>query len=258
MRKIVSLLTMVLFMGISAFAQNRISGTVKDQNGDPVPFATVTIKGTSTAVAADASANFSISAKSGDVLVISAVCIGNAEVTVGNNAEVNVIVTRTNKELNEVVVTAGGILRKKSEVGSAQTNITGAAVTKGKTISIAGGLQDKVAGLNIQGTTGGVNPNYRIILRGNRSLTGNNEALIVLDNVIVPNSILGNLNPEDVASYNILQGSSAASLYGSQASNGAIIITTKKGTAGRTNVRVANTTTFEHVAFFPKSQLSYG
>jgi TonB-linked SusC/RagA family outer membrane protein len=257
MRKILSLLSLVLFT-IPAWSQSKISGTVKDQNGDPVPFATITVAATNVSVAADANANFSITAKPGDVLTISAVGIGKTKVTVGNNSTVSVSVTRTNQELSEVVVTAGGITRRKSEIGSAQTAITGAAVTKGKSVNIAGGLQDKVAGLNIQGTTGGVNPNYRIILRGNRSLTGNNEALIVLDNVIVPNTILNNLNPEDISSYNVLQGASAAALYGSQASNGAIIITTKKGTPGRTSVRIANTTTAEDVAFFPKDQTSYG
>lgn len=256
MRKIASLL-LVLFIGLSAFAQGKITGTVKDQNGEPIPFATVTVKGTNVSVAADVNAVFTIKAKSGDVLVVTAVGINRTEVTVSSD-RVDVVVSKSNAELSEVVVTAGGIVKRKSEIGSAQTTVSGAAVTKGKSINIAGGLVAKVAGLQIQGTTGGVNPNYRIILRGNRSLTGNNEALIVLDNVIVPNSILGNLNPEDVASYNILQGASAAALYGSQASNGAIIITTKKGNAGQTSVRVANTETFEHVAFFPKNQTEYG
>ncbi|MEP6682955.1 MAG: SusC/RagA family TonB-linked outer membrane protein [Parafilimonas sp.] len=258
MRKTVTTLIVLLFTSIAVWSQSKVSGTVKDQNGDPVPFATINLKGTKKSVAADANANFTILAKQGDVLVVSAVGIGKVEVSVGNMQIISVVVTRTNKELSEVVVTAGGIVRRKSEVGSAQTTISGKEVTKGKAVNIAGGLQDKVAGLQIQGTTGGVNPNYRIILRGNRSLTGNNEALIVLDNVIVPNTIIGNLNPEDVASVNVLQGASASALYGSQASNGAIIITTKKGTAGRAQVRIANTETLEHVAFFPKSQMSYG
>jgi TonB-linked SusC/RagA family outer membrane protein len=258
MRRVLSLLTFLLLFTIESFSQGKISGTVKDQNGDIIPFATVSVKGTKVAVAADANANFTIPAKSGDVLVISSVGINTTEVTIGSSNIVNVVATRTNQELSAVVVTAGGIVRRKSEIGTAQTAISGAQVTKGKAVNIAGGLQDKVAGLQIQGTTGGVNPNYRIILRGNRSLTGNNEALIVLDNVIVPNSIINNLNPEDVASYNVLQGASAAALYGSQASNGAIIITTKKGSSGRTSVRIANTETIEHVAFFPKNQLSYG
>ncbi|MBS1747778.1 MAG: SusC/RagA family TonB-linked outer membrane protein [Bacteroidetes bacterium] len=257
MRKFLSLLSLVLFIGSAAMAQNKITGTVKDQNGDPVPFATVNVKGTNVSVAADADAFFSIPAKAGDVLSISAVGIAKTDVTV-DGATVNVVVQRTNSELSEVVVTAGGIVKRKSEIGSAQTVLSGNAVTKGKSINIAGGLVAKVAGLQVQGTTSGVNPNYRIVLRGNRSLTGNNEALIVLDNVIVPNSVLGNLNPEDIQSYNILQGASAAALYGSQASNGAIIITTKKGTIGQTTVRVAQTETIEHVAYFPKMQSSYG
>lgn len=257
MRKFLSLLSLVLFIGSAAMAQNKITGTVKDQNGDPVPFATVNVKGTNVSVAADADAFFSIPAKAGDVLSISAIGVAKTDVTV-NGSTVNVVVQRTNSELSEVVVTAGGIVKRKSEIGSAQTVLSGNAVTKGKSINIAGGLVAKVAGLQVQGTTSGVNPNYRIVLRGNRSLTGNNEALIVLDNVIVPNSVLGNLNPEDIQSYNILQGASAAALYGSQASNGAIIITTKKGSIGQTSVRVAQTETIEHVAYFPKMQASYG
>ena len=91
----------------------------------------------------------------------------------------------------------------------------------GKSTSIAGGLQGKVAGLQVSNTGGGINPNFRLVLRGQRSLTGNNEALLVLDNVIVPSSMLGNLNPEDVEDIVVLNGSGAAALYGSQASNGA-------------------------------------
>lgn len=257
MRKFLTLLCAVLLIGSVAMAQSKIIGNVKDQNGDPVPFATVSIKGTNVAVAADENANFSITAKVGDVLVVTAVGIEKTETTI-TGSSLNVVVKRTNSELSEVVVTAGGIVKKKSEIGAAQTTLSGSTVTKGKSINIAGGLVAKVAGLQVQGTTGGVNPNYRIILRGNRSLTGNNEALIVLDNVIVPNSVLGNLNPEDIKSYTILQGASAAALYGSQASNGAIIITTKKGDVGRTSVRVAQTETIEHIAFFPKMQSSYG
>ena len=259
MRKIVSLLIVALLFSFAAWSQTRsVTGRVTEENGNPIPFATINVKGSSTTVAADANGTFTIHAKTGDVLVVSAVNFQTQEIPVGSGNSVNAVISRTNPELSEVIVTAGGIVRKKSEVGAAQVTISGKEVTKGKAVNIAGGLQDKIAGLQIQGTTGGVNPNYRIILRGNRSLTGNNEALIVLDNVIVPNSIIGNLNPEDVQSINVLQGASAAALYGSQASNGAIIITTKKGTPGRTSVRIANTQTFEHVAFFPKSQLSYG
>src|SRR3954451_23316436 len=95
MRKIVSLLTLVLFISVAAWSQSKISGTVRDQNGDPVPFATVNVKGTKATVAADANANFVINAKSGDVLVISAVGLQNTEVTVGNSATISIVMTRT-------------------------------------------------------------------------------------------------------------------------------------------------------------------
>lgn len=175
-----------------------------------------------------------------------------------SNSPITVNLVPGANELTEVVVTAGGIVRKKRELGTAQTSISGATLTEAKAVNIAGGLIAKAAGLQVQGTTGGVNPNYRIILRGNRSLTGNNQALIVLDNVIVPNEVIGNLNPDDVESLNVLQGAGAAALYGSKASNGAIIITTKKGRAGSTSVRFAQTETVEHVAFFPVMQSRFG
>jgi len=131
--------------------------------------------------------------------------------------------------MDEVVVTAGGIKAKRKEIGTSSTVIKSDVLIAGKSTSIGGGLQGKVAGLQINATGGGVNPNYRVVLRGQRSLTGNNQALVVLDNIIVPNSMLGNLNPEDVEDIVVLNGSGAAALYGSQASNGALIVTTKKG-----------------------------
>jgi TonB-dependent SusC/RagA subfamily outer membrane receptor len=130
--------------------------------------------------------------------------------------------------MDEVVVTAGGIKSKRKEIGTATTVIQAATLTAGKATNIANGLQGKVAGFQISGTGGGVNPSFRLILRGQRSLTGNNQALVVLDNVVVPNEVLGNLNPEDVENVVVLNGSGASALYGSQASNGAVIVTTKK------------------------------
>src|SRR5204862_3302822 len=112
----------------------------------------------------------------------------------------------------------------------------------------------KIAGFQINATSSGVNPEYRLILRGQRSMTGNNQALIVLDNVIVPNSVLSTLNMNDVESVNILQGAGAAALYGSQASNGAVIITTKKGQKGKTEINISQNFQAQQVAFFPKIQ----
>lgn len=261
MRKKVLLLFAAILSLWSVMAQGRkISGKITDGTGSPLAGASVLVKGTNNGTSTDASGNFQLTVSANaKTLVISAVGFETETVSIGSGSNFAVSLKSTaGQEISEVVVTAGGIVKRKSEVGAAQTSVSGAAVTKSKSVNIAGGLVAKVAGLQIQGTTGGVNPNYRIILRGNRSLTGNNEALIVLDNVIVPNSVLSNLNPEDIETYNILQGASAAALYGSQASNGAIIITTKKGKSGTTSVRIAQTESFEQPAFFPKNQLEYG
>jgi len=240
------------------FAQKtNVEGTVQNQQGEAIPSASVKIKGTSNGVLTDDDGKFKITAEMGNTLLITSVGYQDMSVVI-NSKHLAIVLIAANNQLTDVVVTAGGITRKKIELGAAQTIVAGEQITQAKSVNIAGGLQDKVAGLQIQGTTGGVNPNYRIILRGNRSLTGNNEALIVLDNVIVPNEVLGNLNPEDVASINVLQGAGAAAIYGSKASNGAIIVTTKKGRAGNTAIKVSQTETIESVAYFPKMQTKYG
>src|ERR1700760_4124638 len=104
MRKIVSILTLVLFTSVAAWAQGKISGTVRDQNGDPVPFATINVKGTKVTVAADANANFTIVAKSGDVLTVSAVGLTTTEVTVGSSSVLKVVINRTTNAMSDVVV----------------------------------------------------------------------------------------------------------------------------------------------------------
>lgn len=260
MRKIVSLLSMLMVLSTLTFAQTRlVTGKVTDAKGNPVPAASIKKSKGEGAVAADQDGNFKINVKNGDVLVVSSVNYGTAKVTItpSNNTYAVALVERESV-MEEIVVTAGGIKSKRKEIGTATTVISSAALTAGKATNIANGLQGKVAGFQISGTGGGVNPSYRLILRGQRSLTGNNQALIVLDNVVVPSTVLGNLNPEDVENVVVLNGSGAAALYGSQASNGAVIVTTKKGKRGQTSINVSNTTTIESVAFFPKIQTSFG
>ncbi len=259
MRKILSLLTVGIFTCALTFGQARtVTGKVTDSQGNPVPFATVTVKGGAKGTSADQNGQFSLSVKKGDVLVISGTDLKTTQITVGDSDALNIKVEQSDKVLEEVVVTAGGFKAKRKEIGTATTVVKAEELVAGKAVSIAGGLQGKVAGLQINATGGGVNPNYRLILRGQRSLTGQNQALVVLDNVIVPNEVLGNLNPEDVENVTILNGGGAAALYGSQASNGAVIVTTKKGRKGVTSVTVSNTTTLQQTAFFPKFQTKFG
>jgi TonB-dependent SusC/RagA subfamily outer membrane receptor len=103
-----------------------------------------------------------------------------------------------------------------------------------------------------------VNPNYRLVLRGNRSLLGDNTALIVLDNAVVSSDLLNNINPADVENVQVLNGASGAAAYGAEGSNGVLIITTKKGQAGRTAINLSNTFTLEEISFFPKLQDKFG
>lgn len=258
MRKIVTMITVLLLGAFLATAQtNSVTGKVVDQNGNPVEGASILVKGTKTGTAANAQGNFSLNVRVGATLIISSINFNTLEVKATSGAMTITLLPLSN-QMEEVIVAAGGIRVKKKEVGTSNTVIKAEELTATKPINIASGLQGKVAGLQINGTSGGVNPNFRVVLRGQRSLTGNNQALIVLDNVIVPNAVLGNLNPEDVESVNVLQGSGAAALYGSSASNGAILITTKKGKRGVNTVRVSQTETIEQVAFFPKFQTEWG
>jgi TonB-linked SusC/RagA family outer membrane protein len=259
MRKIVPLLTMLMLVCVLAFAQTRtVTGRVTDASGSPIPFATITEAGTNNATTADANGNYTINIRPNARLTISAT--GHQSQTVApTGTSQNVSLAQGANNLQEVVVTAaGGIRVRQKEQGYTSTVIKSESLTQARPISVASGLAGKVAGLNISGVSSGVNPNYRVVLRGMRSLTGNNEALIVIDNVIVPNAVLSNLNPDDVADVTVLNGPNAAALYGSEASNGALLITTKKGTKGRTSIRISHTLNREEVAFYPKLQNRFG
>ena len=250
---------MLMLLCALAYGQARtITGIVRDDKGAPVPFATIAISGTNSATQADANGKFSISASKGATLVVTAVNFKEQRLSVGDRSAYDVRLNSSLNTMDEVIVTAGGIKAKRKEIGTANTVVKAESITAGQAVNIAGGLQGKVAGMNISATGGGVNPNFRVVLRGQRSLTGNNQALLVLDNVIVPNDVLGNLNPDDVEDVVVLNGAGAAALYGSQASNAALIVTTKMGRKGVTSITLNQTTTIEQVAFYPKIQTKFG
>lgn len=247
-----------MLCSVYASAQTKtVTGKITDESGNAIPFASVREKGTGVGVSADGSGDFKITIQTKGVLVVSATSFLSEEVTPSGN-HINVTLRGAKNTMQEVIVVAGGVRQKTREIGTAATQITAQTLNAGKATNVSSGLQGKVAGLMISNSSGGVNPNYRLVLRGQRSLTGNNQALLVLDNVIVPSDMLSNLNPEDVESVTVLNGAGSAALYGSQASNGALIVTTKKGRNGRTAVTFSHTTTLESVAFFPKIQKKFG
>ncbi len=260
MRRFLSLFTMLMLCGVLAFAQNRVvSGKVTDANGGPVPFATVKIKGTPSGVAADANGVYSIQAKDGDILEISST--GNESQTLkvrGNENVINVQLTPS-KQLSEIVVTALGIKRESKQLGYSTAKINTDELNQAKVTNVATGLAAKVSGLQVNLVNNSVKPDTRITLRGNRSILGNNQALLVVDDVQLPISYISSLNPNDVDNVTVLKGASASALYGSEASNGVIIVTTKRGgTKGKPVIRLSSTASFETISYLPEFQNEFG
>lgn len=257
MRKFASLLATLMLFSALAFGQVRtVTGTVRDPQGNPIPFATITVSGTKNAVQADANGVFSIQADPSASLVITAT--GYRPLTVSSAANLSTLsLTRTEDNLQEVVVTALGVRRKPEEIGYATTTVRPEQITAGRNFNVAQALSGKVSGLNVSNTSASVNATPRIVLRGLRSLTGDNQALVVLDGVQVPRSTINFINPNDVERIDILKGGQAATLFGSEGVNGAIMITTKKGSQ-KPEVTLMHTNNIEKVTFLPKFQDRFG
>ncbi len=251
----------VLFFALtlSAYSQ-QISGTVTDENGVPLPGATVLVQGTSNGVSTDFDGNYSISASQGDTLVFSFVGYSSQSVVVGSSSTVNVSLEPDNA-LEEVVVTALGVQRNTKALGYSVTNVEGDEISANPSTNAINALQGKVAGVNITGGAMGAKGSSRVVIRGSSSLTGNNQPLYVVDGITINNNNLGaagmwggtdfgdgisSINPDDVASVTVLKGGAAAALYGSRASNGVIIITTKNGLGSEgLGIEINSTTQFD-------------
>jgi TonB-linked SusC/RagA family outer membrane protein len=244
------------------FAQNRtITGTVTaKEDGLPIPGATVKVKGTSVGTQTNTAGKFTLSVPSGATIVVSFVGTTTQQIVVGNQTNINVALVASSSQLGEVVITTSlGIRHSEKELGYSAAKVTAKELTNTNVTNVANGLTAKVAGLGVYTLDNGVDPNISIVLRGNRSLEGNNTALIVLDGVPIPGATLSSINPNDIADITILKGAGSAALYGSEASNGAVLITTKRGTGdGKPEIRYQNSFQFEKVAFYPKLQTEFG
>jgi TonB-linked SusC/RagA family outer membrane protein len=258
MRKFLSLLAVLVLSGSLAFSQSAVvTGKVTDQGGQPVPFATVKVKGTKIGTSADAEGNFTIKASSTETLVITGTGITPKEFPVGDGKNLNIVVTHQAAALSEVVVTSLGIQRQSKELGYATATVTNKTLTEAKAVNIAQGLNGKVSGLNITTVNSGVFENAKINIRGIRSLTGNNQPMLVVDGAPTPLGYLSSIPPDDVQDVTILKSSASAALYGPDAVNGVLVITTKKGTR-RPTVTINSTVQAQNVSFFPKLQKEFG
>lgn len=262
MRKALSMLSMLLLISVLSFGQQtrEVTGKVIDEKGDVVPFASVTIKGSkSGGVTATAEGNFAIRAKDGDILVISSQ--KNTKEVVVNPGNVGTVVLERvvqSGEMVTVVTTALGVQRQPEQLSYSITKVGGAELTKAKNVNFANGLQGKVSGLNIQNTDNGVGGNIRILLRGIRSLTGNNQPLLVVDGVPISLGFINTINPNDIADVNVIKGNTGSAIYGQDGANGVIVINTKKGTRNKPVINIGTTIQFDKVSYFAKIQDQYG
>jgi TonB-dependent starch-binding outer membrane protein SusC len=212
------------------FAQNRITGKVSDSGGNGIPGATVIVKGTNTGTSSDANGNYAINANTNNTLIISSIGFKTQEVSVGNKTVINLSLEDDAAALAEVVVTGYQQLRKKDITGAA--TIVDASSLKGiKSTSFTQNLAGRAAGVTIS-TSGAPGDATNVRIRGISSFT-NNDPLYVIDGVPVKDQYQNTINPEDIESMQVLKDAAMASIYGSRANNGVIVITTKKGKSGK-------------------------
>jgi TonB-linked SusC/RagA family outer membrane protein len=250
----------MLFCGLSLFAQDRtITGKVTAaDDGSALPGVNITLRGATRGTTTEGDGSYKITVPTNSKLVFSFIGFATQEITVGTENVVNVKLTPDASQLQEVVVTAQGIRKNQREIGYAYSKISTDDVTVGRSPQLAQALSGKVTGLAVYNVNNSVDPSVKIVLRGFRSLTGNNEALVVLDGMQTTSTVLALINPNDIESVSILKGGQAATLYGSAGINGALIITTKRGTKGKIKVGYSNSTNFDQISFLPQFQEKYG
>jgi len=223
----------MLLLSANTFAQNiTVRGKVLKEDGQPVARASVAVKGSGTGVASNDLGEFQISAPANATLVISALDFTTQEINVNNQTDITVRLVSNEKTLGEVIVTGYGITQRKKDITGSVVSVNEKTLDEVPAINIAMALQGRAAGVDIART--GVRPGSgaQIRIRGNRSLTGSNDPLLVVDGFPYFGSF-NDLNVDDIANVDILKDASATAIYGSQGSNGVIIITTKKGRVGK-------------------------
>ena len=264
----------ILLLTLQGFSQKTITGVVtSEENGTPV--ANATVSGGKAGASTDASGKYSISvANNVNQLNFSSVGFTQQTIAIGGQNTINIRLKKLDVELKEVVVTALGIVRDKRSLGYATQNIKAEQIADRGSVNLVNALQGKISGVSITGASGAAGASTNINIRGITSFNNSNQPLFIVDGIPISNdvdrtsnSLFDNqpanraldIDPNTVESINILKGSAAAVLYGSRASAGAIIITTKKGSVnGKTEIVVTSSYAFQDVIGLPKIQNEYG
>jgi len=254
---------------------HKVTGRVVDSAGEPLIGATIMVEGTKEGAVTDIDGNFTINTTSKAKLVISYVGYTTQTILVGDKTTIDVTLKEVANTMNEVVVTALGIKRAEKALSYNVQSVGSNELTRNKDANFVNSLNGKVAGVNISKSGSGVGGATRVIMRGAKSIEGDNNVLYVIDGIPIFNfsggrdsGIMGegrvssegiaDLNPEDIESISVLAGPSAAALYGSNAANGAILITTKKGKEGRVDISFSSSADFSSPLLMPEFQNTYG
>lgn len=252
-----------------------LKGVVKDVKGEPLIGVNVKVKGAGKGTITDFDGKFILQVVKGDILEISYVGYVSQSIKISDSKALDIVLTEDTKVLNEVVVTALGLKRETKSLTYNVQQVSSDEITKVKDVNMMNSLAGKVAGVSINSSSAGIGGGARVVMRGTKSISGNNNALYVVDGVPLPSSYgtqpggryegagqsgdgISYFNSDDIESISVLSGSAAAALYGSAAANGVVLITTKKGAAGKTSVSYNNNSTFYSPFVMPKFQNSYG
>ncbi len=252
----------------------KLSGIVKDDKGDPLIGVNVSFKGSPTGTVTGLDGRFSILAAKGNIIEFSYVGYTTQYITVGDASSLTVVLEEDAKALDEVVVTALGIKRAEKALSYSVQQVKSDAINDVKDANFVNGLTGKVAGVSINRSSSGIGGATRVVMRGAKSIVGNNNVLYVVDGMPIGNPSKGEINndystpgggegisdfnPEDIESLSILTGPAAAALYGSSAANGVIPINTKKGQEGKLKISISNNTEFMTPYVMPEFQNRYG
>jgi TonB-linked SusC/RagA family outer membrane protein len=276
MKKLIGLFVFLLLVGtqIVTAQSKQITGTVTSaDDGLGMPGVSVVIKGTTIGASTDIDGKYNLEASASDVLVFSFVGMVPQNITVGSQSVINIVMETESIGMDEVIVTAIGVSRSQKSLGYAATSVKGDDLTKAASMSALGGIQGKVAGVNISSASGSPGASTKVILRGYSSLTGGNQPLYVVDGTPVDNRMVGatgstrstdfgnnanDINPENIESVTILKGASATALYGSRAANGVIMITTKSGKAGKLKISYSGSFDLSTPLRLPELQNEFG
>ncbi|MEJ5963791.1 SusC/RagA family TonB-linked outer membrane protein [Pedobacter immunditicola] len=257
MKKIYMLLALFQCCWFCALGQNiTVNGIIVDQTNGPIPAVSIKVSGTNQGTISGPDGKYTISAPSNAKIVFSSLGFVSQTLDVNGRTTINVTLQSDATTLEGVVVTALGIERSKKSLTYSTTTVSADDLNQVKGASVLNSLAGKAAGVFVTQGSGGPGSSPRIVLRGNKSISGNNQPLYVVDGI--PVGGFADYNPEDIENLQVLQGASAAALYGSQAANGVILITTKKGKMGAPEILLSSTATFDNPIALPEIQTEYG